>query len=78
MAEINLQRRSTGAWIWLLALVGAILLLWALVRGFDREPQMLPGTPAVHMLGDPQHVAMTGVISPAMALGGRDTNTSSV
>jgi hypothetical protein len=64
MADINVQRRSSAAWIWLLAIIGAILLLWALARGFDREPEVLPGTPAVFLPGDPQHFATADVITP--------------
>ena len=64
MAEINVQRRQSSAWVWVLASVGVIALLWALFRGFDREPEMLPGTPGVRLLDDPQDFAVADVMSP--------------
>jgi hypothetical protein len=72
MAEINVQRRTTGAWIWLLAIIGAIVLLWALVRGFDREPDVLPGTPGVWLLIEPQDFATADVMSPRWRRTGHD------
>lgn len=64
MAEINVQRRHSSAWIWVLALVGAAALLWALLAGFDREADMLPGTPGVSLIGDPRDFAIADVMSP--------------
>jgi hypothetical protein len=63
MAEINVQQRHSSAWIWVLAIVGAIALLWALVNGFDREPEILPGTPGVSLIGDPRDFAIADVMS---------------
>jgi hypothetical protein len=63
MAEINVQRRQSSAWIWVLAIVGALALLWALVGGLDREPETLPGTPGASAIGDPRDVAIAGVTS---------------
>ena len=72
MAEINVQRRSTGAWIWLLAIIGAILLLWALVRGFDGEPEVLPATPGVWLIGEPRDFATTDGMTPRWQRTGPD------
>lgn len=63
MAEINVQRRHSSAWIWVLAIVGAIALLWALLAGFDREPDMLPGTPGVQLIGDPRDFAIADIMA---------------
>jgi hypothetical protein len=63
MAEINIQRRHSSAWIWVLVIVGAIALLWAFLVGFDREPEMLPGTPGVFLIGDPRDFAVADVMS---------------
>ena len=63
MAEINVQRRHSSAWIWVLAIVGALVLLWALIGRFDREPDTLPGTPGVFLIGDPRDIAIADVMS---------------
>ena len=67
MAEINVQRRHSSAWLWALAIVGAIALLWTLVGGFDREPEVLPGTPGVSLIGDPRDFAIACVMSSGVS-----------
>jgi hypothetical protein len=62
MAEINVQRRHSTAWVWVLAIVGALALLWALIGGFEREPGMLPGTPGASLIGDSRDFASADVM----------------
>ena len=65
MAEINVQRRQSSAWVWVLAIVGVIALLWALVRGFDRERELRREVPEPRcLLDDPQDFAVADVMSP--------------
>ena len=57
MAEIYVQRRRSDAWLWLIAIIGMVLLLWAVIRGSDPETRLL-GSPRVFLIGDPQEVAL--------------------
>ena len=50
-----------------LAIVGAIALLWTLVGGFDREPEVLPGTPGISVIGDPRDFAIAYVMSSGIS-----------
>ena len=45
MANINVERKRTSVWTWVIGLVVAALLVWALVALFGGNDAAVDGTP---------------------------------
>jgi len=47
MAEINIQRKSSNAIWWILAIVAVVLIVWFLMAGTGRQPMTQAPAPAL-------------------------------
>lgn len=55
MAEIHIERkRTTNIWPWIIGLILAALLIWALYEVMDRDEDTVPDTASVSQLFDGQ------------------------
>ena len=54
MAEIHIERKKTNIWPWIIGLILAALLIWALYAVMDRKNDTTPDTASVSQLFDGQ------------------------
>ena len=52
MAEIHIERKRTNIWPWIIGLILAALLIWALYAVMDRDDDVTPDTASVSQLFD--------------------------
>lgn len=64
MAEIHVQPRRSPAWLWILAAVAGVFVIWALAGWWDRDSSAMSATPArtgVPAVSDPNGVPDSGI-----------------
>jgi len=56
VAEINIERKRTTVWPWIVGLIAVALLVWALAEVLDREeePEPVPQPVGVLVQGVPR------------------------